>query len=249
MDQLNIFDHIYALLLGVIAPLIAIKSGQRPLAELRFDTAAKILLYKSNSILLWIIAIVAIIIWVLSGRPPAHMGFQWPQITDWWAPVIWAGVFSLIYAIDVWRKTASPAARAATRLHWQQHAPFLPANLREFNYYTLLAFTAAVAEEIAFRGYLMSYLLLLLGHQPAISVLILLLNAVIFGLVHWYQGREAVVKIMVMTLAFGGLLLCTQSLLLPILLHLAIDLAGGIISMFILQPVNELSDEERDDNL
>ncbi|NUQ24382.1 MAG: CPBP family intramembrane metalloprotease [Saprospiraceae bacterium] len=250
MEQLGILDHIYAILLGIVAPLFAIKAGHTSLAGISFDTRTKIALYRGNSLLLWIIAIIAVIIWWFSSRPMANMGFQWPQFEDRRVPALWAGVFSMLYTVDVWRKTATAEARAATRAHWLIHAPFLPATLREFAHYCLLALTAACAEEIAFRGYLISYLLLLLGNQPETTVLILLLNALIFGLVHWYQGREAVFKIVVMSLSFGGLLLSTQSLLFPVLLHLAIDLAGGLISMRILQPSNEpATDEERDDVL
>jgi membrane protease YdiL (CAAX protease family) len=114
-------------------------------------------------------------------------------------------------------------------------APFLPSNYKEFAQFSFLAFSAGICEEIVYRGFLVNYLY---GHfiDPvwAYNVAVIF-PAIIFGIVHMYQGFKAVLKIAVMSLLFGTIFIFSESLLIVIILHVAVDLLGGFIGMKINQ--------------
>lgn len=85
-----------------------------------------------------------------------------------------------------------------------------------------LALSAGVTEEITYRGLLVLALavgLPALGHGAVVAV-----AAALFGLAHWYQGRLGMVATGALGAVFAQLYLATGSLLLPIVLHLLVDL-------------------------
>ena len=90
-----------------------------------------------------------------------------------------------------------------------------------------LSLSAGVTEEITYRGLLVLAVALAAPDLPRIAVVTI--AAVLFGLAHWYQGRLGVLA----TGAFGAVLtqlyLTTGSLLLPMLLHVLIDLRLALI--------------------
>ena len=99
---------------------------------------------------------------------------------------------------------------------------FLPATWTERRWFAFLCITAGICEETLFRGFLLHYL-----HVLPFSLnltLALLLSAIIFGLGHLYQGAGGAASTVVGGLLFGLLFLLTGNLLLPMLLHAAMDL-------------------------
>jgi len=86
--------------------------------------------------------------------------------------------------------------------------------------WTLVAF----GEEILFRGFLISQLIKLMGTSMIALVMNVVLNSIIFGLAHAYQGRSGV-----WSTGFIGACLCScyilsgYNLWLPIFVHGAID--------------------------
>ena len=54
-----------------------------------------------------------------------------------------------------------------------------------------------------------------------------LISAIGFGLAHAYQGIENLPKVTIVGFAFTGLYLLTGSLLLPMVLHAAVDVLQG----------------------
>ena len=85
-----------------------------------------------------------------------------------------------------------------------------------------LALSAGVTEEITYRGLLVLALALVapgLPHGAVVAVV-----AVLFGLAHWYQGRLGMLTTGALGAVFTQLYLSTGSLLLPMLVHVLIDL-------------------------
>jgi membrane protease YdiL (CAAX protease family) len=62
----------------------------------------------------------------------------------------------------------------------------------------------------------------------------ILIPALIFAFSHFYQGWEAVLKIVVMALLFGYLFWVMQSLWWLIILHTLLDIVGGILAVKLL---------------
>ncbi len=87
--------------------------------------------------------------------------------------------------------------------------------------------TAAFFEEILFRGYLICRLIDLMGDKIVTRIVIVLLNGIIFGFVHAYQGAHG----MICTGIIGALqaivfFAAGKKLAIPIIAHGAFDTIG-----------------------
>ncbi|WP_456789113.1 CPBP family intramembrane glutamic endopeptidase [Cellulomonas sp. P5_C5] len=85
-----------------------------------------------------------------------------------------------------------------------------------------LSLSAGVTEEISYRGLLVLALLLAVPDLPHGAVVAL--AALLFGVAHWYQGRLGMLATGVLGALLTQLYLSTGSLLLPMVLHVLIDL-------------------------
>ncbi|MFG2044877.1 CPBP family intramembrane glutamic endopeptidase, partial [Dactylosporangium sp. NPDC048998] len=95
------------------------------------------------------------------------------------------------------------------------------------------ALTAGICEEIVFRGLLYGAAITLLGLDPWFAALI---SATLFGLAHRYQGPAGVIGTGLLGLALTALYATSGSLLLPIALHVALDIAAFVLPTTIVEP-------------
>lgn len=92
---------------------------------------------------------------------------------------------------------------------------------------------AAFIEEMFFRGYLLNRLIDIFGQKRLGIILALVVNAVLFGLGHTYQGITGVLDT-----ALAGLVLCLlywfarRNLWLPILTHGIVDTTAFLLIFF-----------------
>jgi membrane protease YdiL (CAAX protease family) len=123
-----------------------------------------------------------------------------------WLRTILLAVALLVVSEVVALVTINPLARAA---HWP------PLNLSRFaglrgNWHALLGWltlawtSAAIAEELVFRGFLISRLQTALRATPLHTVLVVLAQAVCFGAVHVYLGPRGVAIAITMGLLYGA---------------------------------------------
>ncbi|MCB0625877.1 MAG: CPBP family intramembrane metalloprotease [Saprospiraceae bacterium] len=234
MTEPGTLDHLAAILLGIILPYASLKRGQLTMGDRPLESQLKVVFYRINSLFQWILTAAVLAIWLYRDRTLGSLGLQWPR----WEPsttvfTLTLG-FVLAYSVDTYRQVATPAARERTRRQWRERTPFMPASPREFRHFLLVALTAGFCEELLFRGFLINYLAWYLEPTPTGLVLSITLPALVFSLVHIYQGWEAVAKIALLAVIFGGLFVLTGSLLIPIVLHLAVDAFGGYLGYRIL---------------
>lgn len=100
--------------------------------------------------------------------------------------------------------------------------PMLPRTSRGRRGWAALALTAGVTEEVTYRGLLLLTIALLA--PTADRTVVLVAAAVLFGAAHWYQGPVGMLATGVVGGALGGLYLSTGSLLVPMVLHVLVDL-------------------------
>ena len=240
MEHPALIDHILFILFGIILPANAVLRSQPMLRQVKeWTTPMKVAFYRGNNASLWVLALIVIITWLIMGRSLAALGFRLPMPATLGQSLLVALAFSVAYALDVYTDLSSPEARARTRRHWQRNTPFMPEDDVELRHFWGVAFSAAVCEEILFRGYFITYLLALLGPAPGAKILAITIPTVIFALSHYYQGWKAVAKIAALSLAFGLIFLVSQSLLIPIILHFLVDAVSGRISPLILRSAGE----------
>jgi hypothetical protein len=86
-----------------------------------------------------------------------------------------------------------------------------------------------------FRGFFISYLLLLLGDSAPATLVALVLPALVFGFSHMYEGLHVVSKIVIMSVAFGIVFILSGSIIVLIVLHILVDLVGGVLGIWLMQ--------------
>jgi membrane protease YdiL (CAAX protease family) len=222
-------DHVLAALVGLALPLAAVLRHD-PDGPGELDRRERVVALWANSVFLWLTAGAACAAWWWGERPWPALGLALPR-GGHAASLTLAVAFALGYALDTWSKVRTPAARARTRARILRHLPFLPREPNELPHLVVMALSAGVAEEIVFRGFLVSYVAALTG-SGALGVA---LPAVVFGLSHRYQGWRGVVLVFGMAVGFGAIFVVSGSLLLPIVLHVAVDLFGGLLGIRLLR--------------
>jgi membrane protease YdiL (CAAX protease family) len=100
----------------------------------------------------------------------------------------------------------------------------LPRGPAEIAAWVGLSLTAGFCEEAIFRGYLQTQFRALTGS----ALVAVLLQAVIFGVSHGYQGLRNVIVITVLGALYGALALWRRSLKPGIILHAWTDIFSGI---------------------
>ena len=150
--------------------------------------------------------------------------------------IILCGYF--LYATQQLKHDAS--ARAKVRQGYADHLWFMPGNREQWLWFTLpVSITAGICEEILFRGYLIN---LLSTQMPTLGAAIL--SSALFGLLHIYQGAHNALRIAMVGMGFAAVYLLTDSLLLPILLHIAMDMYAGTSTYRLAQHPEDEEDAE-----
>jgi len=197
--------------------------------EVRLTVSDKKKFYLANAGVLWIGATMVFILWLLALRPLEEMGFRSP-IMDFLVIGL-TGLFIIAYIIE----TYTELNREGNEDEILKSAAFLPQNSQELGYFMILAISAGICEEIVYRGFLVNYLMAVIDDQILAFNVAVIFPAVIFGVVHMYQGIKSVLKIAIMSLLFSTIFIFSESLLIVVLLHAGVDIAGGFIGMNISQ--------------
>jgi membrane protease YdiL (CAAX protease family) len=231
MTEPVLLDHVFVALVAAVATY-GILRGQPKIREIEFTTATRLSVYWSNGALLWVAAIAAGAVWMLAGRTLGDLGLTGRHAS----PGIGAAVtvaFVAWFAFETYTEIGTPARRAALRARWRRDCPFLPETRRELGHFMPMAITAGVTEEIIARGFLISYVGWYTGPSAAGVAAAVALPAVAFAVGHRYQGLKMMLRIAVLALFFGAIFVVTGSLLIPIILHALVDIAGGIMSYWL----------------
>lgn len=229
MGSATALDHVLALLLGLALPMLSVMNGRPAMRGETFDRAQKLALYRGNSIALWIAAAAVVGVWLLADRPLCSLGLSAPRASL--PTILLTSAVALSFALDTWLQIRSPERRRRTLDRLERDTPFLPTSRKEYAPFALLAVSAGVCEEVLFRGHLIRYVQTMVGEVPAAQVIAVTLPAVVFALVHLYQGWWAVAKIGLGSAALGAIFLLSGSLWACIALHVAIDLVGGELAL------------------
>jgi hypothetical protein len=123
-----------------------------------------------------------------------------------------------------WKLLDSGMERLFGSGHAASIAGFLPQHGIESALWVLLSMSAGVCEELVFRGYLQRQFLAWTG-SPWIAVL---LQSVIFGISHGYQGAMACAKIAAFGALFGLTALWCRSLRPGMMAHATTDILAGL---------------------
>jgi membrane protease YdiL (CAAX protease family) len=216
--------------------------------RLSHDPAARRSFYRRLLVLEWGLALLAVVVWAAAPDVDAGaLGLRWP--TSWPGPVTGGAVLLvLVFVVVSLRAMAAGALRTASeqlrrRPGEGRHAEpavsstlaLLPRTRGERHLFTVVGLTAGICEEWLYRGFFLAVVSALAGGPPA--VVLVLLGAAAFGLAHAYQGVAGIVTTGILGGVLAALYLDTGSLLLPVLLHAAIDLRFLLVPASVLPAV------------
>lgn len=202
--------------------------------RLRTDPGARRSFYGRLLVLEWGLALLALVVWLSApGVDAAAVGLVWPR--SWPGPLtLLLVVLVLVFVVASTRalrggalvEAARPVRRPGEGRHaeppGQSTLALLPRTAEERRLFTVVGLTAGICEEWLYRGFFLAVVAAVAGDLP--SWVLVVIAAVAFGLAHAYQGRAGVVLTGVLGGVMAALYVGTGSLLLPVLLHAAIDL-------------------------
>lgn len=231
----HLTDHILFILLGVLLPWRTI-GAQKQLKDLSFTGRMRRSLYIGNSIGLWVMALVVLALWWWMDRPFSALGLIWTDASLSFWSIGFIVAFLMLYLLDAIRDISTTKGRAQVEKKLGAELAILPRKKKSYLFFIPLAVSAGICEEIVFRGFFIGYIFSLFGPGLMSKALAVAIPAVIFGLVHTYQGIQAIYKILGMAVLFGTVYLLTGSIYLLIILHIVVDLIGGAIGLFFPEP-------------
>jgi membrane protease YdiL (CAAX protease family) len=218
--------------LATLAPL----QGRRAFLRLRVarptDPGALVAFYLRNVArkIVWLLP-VALALLVVPGLRPAHVGLAWPHGPS--AAYTTGMTLYLVGLILVTGLMYRRMARRGERVPRQQRMEILlPGTPAERRWAWAVSVSAGACEELVFRGLLIAAGIAA-GWPPIVAVLA---SSVLFGLAHLYQGWLGMLLTTLLALIMAWIYLPTGSLLLPIVLHVLIDLRGLVMVPAVATP-------------
>ena len=218
-------------------PFVGYVLHRRFEGRLRTDRAARRSFYRRLLVLEWGLALLALVVWIAAPDvSAAQVGLVLPQ--RWPGLLTWLACAALLLLVLVSTRALRSGALAGpppdalrmTRPGEARHAEppghstlaVLPRSRSERRLFALVAVTAGICEEWLYRGFFLAVVAAVAPGQPSAGLVVV--AAAAFGLAHAYQGLSGIVTTGVLGGVLAGVYLSTGSLLLPVLLHAAIDL-------------------------
>ncbi len=194
-------------------------------------------LYVRSMAVLWMLALVTLYAWWRHGRPFDALGFQLPPgIVTTSAEIVC--VMAAIAIVVRLRKMAtwSLEKKAALRGRIGAVAVVVPRTKSELALFLGVALTAGICEELLYRGFLFAVA------APFVTIYgAAVVSAIVFGLGHTYQGVRGIALTAAVGLFLGAFYFLTGSIVFPMILHVLIDINGGVSGYLLLRSDEKLS--------
>ena len=230
----TLWDHaLVIVLLVVVFPLVGWWSYRRFLERAAVEGEPALIREYQQTIFFWRagLAIATIAVWLGQQRPLGALFTTENGLGDSGLAYGMAAGFTIAVLVRPILALTSAKAAAQIAETLKPFAPFLPKSRKALAWGIGVSVAAGVAEEIAYRGFLVAYVSSLAPTWVAIGV-----SALLFGAAHLYQGMAGVLA----TTALGAILAViywsTGSLLLPMLLHTLIDISAMWTAYLVLGP-------------
>lgn len=219
--------------LALVVPLSGLFSGRELRRRLQQDGTLRLAVYRRAISRHWLLAGAAVAVARSAHMPLSALGIRGPRLAlPGPAGFVTEAALLLTVGIAVMALAGRRGSMTTARL--------LPGSREERTLYAGVALTAGIVEELLFRGFLMAYATGVLGWswQSAAAA-----SAVTFGLSHLYQGPATAATAALIGLGFAESYTLTGSLLVPVLLHVALDLR--VLAWPATQPCERPSEVQR----
>jgi membrane protease YdiL (CAAX protease family) len=217
-------DHMLFVMLAVLFPIRAATFGYRRLAAA--DDAdvprVRLWLYRQIIAIQWSLAALVALLWVVFRRPWSVIGLKLelsPELIGVLAGLV---IVVALTALQQRRGPGREAAYARVRERARHIERMLPHDRRELGWFSAVAVTAGICEELLYRGYLIWYLQHWLPLTLAVAAAV-----VIFGFGHFYQGPRGMLLTAIVGAFLAVVYLVTGTLFASMVIHALMDLYSG----------------------
>ena len=174
-----------------------------------------------------------IVIWRLGDISAGALGLVAPRHWGW---TLAATVILVSALLRSALKLRSKGEKIRKKLDDMAGA-LMPDTHRERIWFGGVSVGAGISEELVFRGFLFYYFALYVPQMNTLEKVLVV--SLFFGLAHLYQGWQGALGTGIVGLVMGGLYVATGSLLMPMVVHAAID--WRVLLMLPPQPPPELA--------
>jgi membrane protease YdiL (CAAX protease family) len=212
---LGFWSAVYLAFLVELLPVLAV--AQLPSVE--GEVLPRLPVYLSSAVVILVLGWAALLLGMGSFGVGA-MGLDpvsWPKLLACTAVLLVAAVFLVVLVFIVRRAMGLKESPLLAEL--------LPETRAEKGVFVFLSMAAGFGEELAYRGFLIPGLALLLGGEWTAA----LLSSVLFGVLHAYQGWLGVLRTAALGLLLAAGFLISGSLWPAILAHAILDIVAGLI--------------------
>jgi membrane protease YdiL (CAAX protease family) len=226
----DLLAHAYFVVL-LLLPLQAVKGMRALNAQVLVNRNARLEFYRMAINGQWLLMpLTAAAAWG-HGPLPQSLGLRLPvmSLEDVAVSIVVALLtLSQSPVVGSVRRRLAASRNTARMLHSMRN--LLPRSEAEKKRWVGLSVTAGICEEIIFRGFLFLYLGDVLGMSLYGTVVT---SSLIFALSHYYQGPSNVIRVGFIGLLFATTYALTGSLLIPIALHVVLDLGALYMADFV----------------
>lgn len=177
----------------------------------------------------WSAVLILAVIWWLTGRPADHLGLATGfsgVLSSAWGIGAWAVtlLYSSYLLFQVWAVGRSAETRQKIRQQTGKLDFMLPRTPGQLWGFSGLGLTAAICEELIYRGFLLWWCQAALGLDLVMAATV---STLLFGLGHAYQGWQGILRTGLMGAVLMAVRLAAGSLWPAMVLHAAGDLLVG----------------------
>ena len=210
----------------ILNPVYIYLTYEKDKQKLLADPTKKVALYYSTIIHLWLPT--SLLLSLLYNKT-----FDWSDVGlvvhwDLMNQIMTAALMMVIayFYVSIKKLKNDRDLRQLFLKQMESLAYIMPTQPKELKIFTFgISVTAGICEELLFRGYL---LYLFESYMPI--YLAVIVSSLLFGLGHIYQGIAKVLQTAFYGLVLAGVYWLTDSILLPILIHIATDVYAGLAS-------------------
>ena len=224
---MNLIDHLNILVFTCLYPIYVFFTYRKVKKDLiENKPGIRIRDYKETISWLWLLCVITIVIWISNDRMfyilRLDFSFSWVVLISILLFFITPFLFVLLFRSI--RNNDEKRESIKEKLNSVSANEFLPRSKKEFKWFVFLSITAGICEELLFRGFLIWYFETLNNTFFAI-----ILSSILFGIAHSYQGVKGIIRSGSFGLILALITIWTDSLLIPIFIHIAGDIYNGIV--------------------
>jgi hypothetical protein len=153
-------------------------------------------------------------LWLYGGVPGSSLGLGAPS--SWWLTGALAAATAGILVVSAVRLRGK--AGRFREIADQRAGALLPNSIKERRWFAAVCVGGGISEELAYRGFLFYYLGMVFPHSNTVEKMVG--SALLFGIVHFYQGWRGIVSTGATGLVMAGFYVVGGNLVLPIVAHI-----------------------------